>query len=106
MGKPPRPQQNNKDDGENIFALAGGNRRTESQDINVGQQRNPSSHQLKSREKSESALANAGRKVISAQGSQGNLRAGQPKNYIKENLNKVVFNQKKSEKQIVPEPSA
>jgi len=57
-------------------------------------QRHPSSHQLKSREKSDSALANAGRKILSSGSQQQPLTSAddktkerKEKNYIKENLN-------------------
>ena len=53
----------------------------------------PSSHQLKQREKSESALANAGRNIVSQKQDQR-----KPKNFVKENLNRVVFEQDKVRK--------
>ena len=79
--KPPLPTKPKASD-ETIFGLV----QKKLEDPFDVIKKQPSSHQLKSREKSESALANAGRNILSQKQDQR-----KPKNFVKDNLNRVVF---------------
>lgn len=54
----------------------------------------PSTDQLKTRDRSEGALANAGRNILSQNGSEQALKSNKT-NYIKKNLQKVVYEKNK-----------